>query len=224
VKKITIVTSENPQVQAIIDMASVVAKRAAKIQGEKLTTAGRQRVLAQGGKFTSELTAFVVAKMIELAEQVVGYLKLISGTETITIGETDGTNTIARASDVFTGWVDPDFVKYGKNIQGQPTKEMKVQVFEMIKNGTFAQIFGGFGENLDRLCLAQSQIICFVRDHSKWLHKDGYGTFFLFKERSEFFVSRVYQNMGRLEVDKRCLSDNYIWKAGTRRRIVVPQL
>ena len=189
-----------------------------------INTANLQRVLAQGDVLAGHLIAEAKAKMTELAEQIVGYLKLISGSETITIGETDGTSTTADASDVFTGWVDPDFVNYGTNVKGQPTKETPVQVFEMIKNGTFAQIFGGFGENLDRLCLSQDQIICFVKNHSEWLRKDGYGTFFLFKENGECFVANVYWRGGRLGVYAYRLSRGDVWSAERRHRVVVPQL
>ncbi|MFA5934617.1 MAG: hypothetical protein WC827_01900 [Candidatus Paceibacterota bacterium] len=223
--KNTLVTSLNGQVQAIIDMVGIAAMNTVRIRSEELTTAARQRVLAQGDKFTIELSAFITAKMAELAEQVIGYLKLISGDETIIIGETDGTDTIALARDVFTGWVDPDFVNYGTDVKGQPTKETKVQVLEMIKDGNLAQIFGGFGENLDRLCLSQSQIIRFVKDHSKWLLTgSNHGTFFLFKVQGEFFIADVLLGESIIGVDARHLLDGVVWDADRRRRVVVPQL
>jgi len=157
--------------------------------------------------------------MTELT-QIVGHLKLISGDTEIVIGETDGTDTIANASDVFTGRIDPDFVNYGTNVKGQPTKKTKVQVFEVIKDGTFIQTFGGFGENLDRLCLTQNQIKLFVKDHSKWLLKNGYGTFFLFKEKGEYFVIGVYLGDGGFRAIM-LLNDVC---HGCLRRVVVPQL
>jgi hypothetical protein len=176
------------------------------------------------GEFLKQFKLFLRGEMTELAEQVIGYLKLISGSEIITIGETDGKSTIAHAEDTFRGYIDSDFVNYGTDVQGQSTKETKVQVFEMIKNGTFAQVFGGFGENIDRLCLSQSQIICFVKDHSRWLRTDGYATFFLFKENGEYFVAGVHWDEGRLRVGAGRLSDDAVWSAEGRRRIVVPQL
>ena len=222
--KNSLVTSKIPQVQGIVDVVGIAAMNAAKVQAEKQTVAGNQRVLAHGDKFAFELTAFIIAKMTELAEQVVGYLKLISGDTEIVIGETDGTGMIAGASDVFPGWVDPDFVNYGTNVKGKPMKKTKAQVFEMAKDGTFAQIFGCFGENLDRLCWEQDQIKLFVKDHAKWLRTDGYGTFFLFKVNGEFFVAYVRRRVGRLEVDVDRLSDGDVWNAEGRHRLVVPQL
>jgi hypothetical protein len=183
-----------------------------------------QRVLAQGNALVAHLIAEAKTKMIELAEQVVGYLKLISGAETITIKATDGRGTIARAKDLFPGWLDPDFENYGTDVPGKPTVETNVQVFEMIKDGTFAQIFGGFGENLDRLCLSQDQIMEFVENHTKWLRADGYGTFFLFKVNSEFFVAGVRRYEGGLEVHVYRLSSGSVWRAESQHRVVVPQL
>jgi hypothetical protein len=194
------------------------------VRTEAINTSNLQRVLAQGGTLAKHLVAEAKKKMTELAEQVVGYLKLISGDDVLTIGATDGKGTIAKAKDLFTGWIDSDFVNYGTDVKGKPTEEASAQVFEMIKDGTFAQIFGGFGENLDRLCLSQDQIISFVRNHTKWLRADGYGTFFLFKVGDEFFVAYVYWNEVRLEVRAHRLSDDYAWLGGHGHRLVVPQL
>lgn len=221
--KNTLVTSEVGQVQAIIDVVGIAVMNAAKVQSEKFTTAQRQWILAQGDKLASNLKAQVSAKMNELIGQV-GFLKLIPGGTEIIIGETDGKNTIAHAKDTFFGYIDSSFVKYGTDVKGQPTKETKVQVFEQIKDGTFAQIFGGFGENLDRLCLTQSQIICFVKDHYKWLRTDGYGNFFLFKEKGKFFIASISWGGGGLGVRAHRLSHVSVWEAECRRRFVVPQL
>lgn len=189
-----------------------------------LNTSNFQRVLAQGNALATCIIEHAIAKLVELAEQVVGFLKLISGIETITIRAVDGQATIAKAGDLFTGWLDNDFVNYGTDVPGQATKEMPVQVFEMIKDGTFAQIFGGFGENLDRLCLTQAQIIQFVKDHSRWLHPEGWATFFLFKVNGEYFVAFVYRGVGRLGVFACRLSYDHVWRAECRHRVVVPQL
>jgi hypothetical protein len=177
-----------------------------------------------GDAWEAELRKFLAQRPCWVKKTKNDYLKSISGGTEIIIGETDGMDTIARASDVFTCWIDSDFVNYGTNVKGQPTKETPVQVFEMIKNGTFAQIFGGFGENLDRLCLTQSQIIFFVKNHSKWLRTDGYVTFFLFKENGEFFVARVGWCGGGLKVFASRLSLDSVWRAGPRRCLVAPRL
>jgi hypothetical protein len=179
-----------------------------------LNTSNLQRVLAQGDALASKLVATALDFIAELAENIIGYLKLISGAETITIGKTDGKGTIARAKDLFTGWLDSDFVNYGTDVKGKPTEEMPVRVYEMTKDGTFSQVFGGFGENLDRLCLSQDQIIRFVKDHKKWLRTDGYATFFLFKVGTEYFVAFVRWRVGQLRVYAFRFSHGSVWHAG----------
>lgn len=224
----TLITS-GQQEQVVRTIVDATRKRAETIVAEltkngAINTSNFQRVLAQGGVLAKAVAVTVKGKMVELAEQIVGYLRLISLGKSIVIGATDGRGMIAKAKDTFPVYIDLGFVKYGTNVKGQPTKKMLVQVFEIIKDGTLAQIFGGFGENLDRLCLSQDQIIRFVKEHSKWLRTDGYGTFFLFKVDNEFFLACVAWDEGRLGVCASRLSFGRVWDAGFRHRIVVPQL
>jgi hypothetical protein len=72
--------------------------------------------------------------------------------------------------------------------------------------------------------LEQSQIRRFCLDHVDWLRKDGFGTFFLFKVKGEFFVAYVYWCEGRLKALVGRLSSVDVWYAEYRHRIVVPQL
>lgn len=221
----TLVTSEDDrQIQAIVDSIGLAVRRTARIESKKTNKAGRQRVLAQGGQLISELEDFVAAKITEFAEQKVGCLKLISDGTEIIIGATDGKSTITHTNNTFCGYVDPDFVRYGTDTRDRPTSDTKVQVFEQIKDGTFAQIFGGFGENRDRLCLTQNQIIRFVNDHSNWLRKDDYGTFFLFKKKGKFFIVDVRLDENMIEVYANHLLNRHVWDAEFRSRFVVPQL
>lgn len=153
------------------------------------------------------------------------YTRLISGAETLTLDETDGTETIAQAGDVFTAGIDGDFVRWNLDVPSQPTKEQKVSVYEMIEDGTSAKIYNGLSSNLDSLCLTQAQGINFVKKHHKWLRADGYGTFFLFKRGEEFFVAYVYvYDGGSLRVNVRKLAHVIVWRADDRHCFVVPQL
>ncbi len=152
------------------------------------------------------------------------YLKLISDGKKVVIASTDGKETIANAQKIFPSGIDSDFKNWNLDVPSTPTKETKTQVFEMVKDGMFKDIFGSFGENLDRLCFTQSQIIFFVKNHAKWLRTGGYGTFFLFKVGKDYFVANVYLNSDGLYVYVDRFSCGYVWCAEYRRRIVVPQL
>ncbi|MCX6717637.1 MAG: hypothetical protein NTU76_03120 [Candidatus Taylorbacteria bacterium] len=152
------------------------------------------------------------------------YLKAVSRRNQIEIAPTSGTGMIAGASDVFTGGIDHEFVTHGKNVKGKPTKRTKVQVFQIVKKGTFAQILGGFGEKKDRLCFEQEQIKFFVRDHTKWLAKDRIVTFFLFRgKHRKFLVARVDWDMGKLGVEPIPLL-SFVWSRRYPNRFVFPQL
>ena len=184
-----------------------------------------ERVRARGNEIVAAITALVKEKFAELAENITGYVKLISGAETLVLDETDGKATIAKAKDTFPGYIDGDFKGWGCDVKSEPTKKTQVTVHELIKDGRFDQIFPGMSDDLNSLCLTQPQIIQFVQKHRKWLRTDGYGTFFLFKVGEEFFVARVYfDDGGQLEVHVSRLSHVGVWYAENRHRVVVPQL
>jgi hypothetical protein len=168
------------------------------------------------------------ADIVPKPELVVSCCRSLSKGKKVIIGATNGRATIAEAKDTFPGYIDSDFVNYGTNIPGQPTKKMRVEVLELVQDRTFGQIYDGFGRSRESLCLTQSQIIRFVKSHCQWLRTDGYSTFFLFKEKvqdkDEFFVAYVYWSGGRLGVSVRRLSNDCVWYAESRHRVVVPQL
>jgi len=182
-----------------------------------------QRINAQGDKVTSAITLTVTEILAELAENMVGRLKLISGAKKITLAATNGTEVLGEASDVFN-YIDGDFKNWKCNVKSAATGPTPVQIYEQVKDGTFAQIFGAFGENLDRLCLPQSQIKGFVRNHSSDLRMDDW-TFFLFKVGQDFFVAYVhaYSDGNRWVFVFRFDRDS-VWRAGDRHRFVIPQL
>lgn len=155
---------------------------------------------------------------------IVGCLKLISLGEKISIPATTGKRTIAKAKEVFGrgNYIDPGFRDY--DVEGAPAPEISTDVYELVEDGDYRQTFGGFGLNLDLLCLTQDQIISWVENNRKWLRTEGYGTAFLLKESGEFFVVSVsVGSMGDLPVHVRSLSYYYVWIADCGRRFVVPQ-
>lgn len=211
-------------------VVSDIAAASTQTAIEQLVTDGQidqdalQRALGKGNRLKTKLIPFLKAAFLELATVVKGCLKLLSGDTVITIGATDGTETLAEAGDVFTGWVDDDFKNWKTNKPGKATGETPVQVYEMAENADFAQIFGGFDRELDDLCLSQGQIKSFAANHRDWLRKDGYATFFLFKVGTEFFVAYVRVGSdGDLGVDAYRFDYGFVWSAESLRRVVVPQ-
>lgn len=181
-----------------------------------------QRILAQGDKVAATIKATVKTLLAELAQNVVGRLKRIFADREIYLHATEGKETIAESKDIFTAGI----YYATKRGPGKRTKKVGVTVYEMIKDGTYSQIFGGFGENLKRLAWTESQIVALCSHHRDLLRKDGYATFFLFEgENGGFFVARVnVHDDGQLDVRVSPLENDDVWSAYSRHRVVVPQL
>ena len=147
----------------------------------------------------------------------------------LTLAPTKGSVTIAEATDVFTGYLNPDFENWGTNQAGADTEATKVDVLEMTKNGSYSQLFGSLGRDLLSLCLTQPQIVEFHRTHREHLRQEGYGTFFLFavkrenEEEYDLFVAFVYVSGGRLKAFVSRFTNGHVWLADDRRRLVVKQ-
>lgn len=148
-------------------------------------------------------------------------LKLISGNDSLVLAPSRGQETLARATDVFR-YVDSNFEHWNCDMTEPPTKATPVQVYEMIRDSTFQEMFGGFGVAVDRLVLTQAQIKQFVQRYPDWLKKGGNGTFFLFRAGNEFFVAAVYFfSDGRLGARLRRLTLERVFRAKKRHRLVL---
>ena len=148
--------------------------------------------------------------------------------ESLVVTATDGTETLASARDVFTGYVDANFVNWKLDQSSMPTSNQSVAVYEMQADANFAGMFGSFGVDTRTLVLTQAQIKRFCRDHRAKLRKEGYATFFLFEADTtkghELFVAGVLVDGGRLKVHVFRFDYSYVWVGDDRRRLVVPQL
>lgn len=148
-------------------------------------------------------------------------LRLISGGETLVLDETDGIETIPTSEGVF-GYIDRDFKNWCADEASGPTPKTPVAVHELARDATFSQMFGS---NPGAFCLTQSQILGFVKKYWNWLRKDGYATFFLFRSKGELFVAAVsFIDRGRLRASVSRFADDFVWRAGRRHRLVLPQL
>ena len=150
------------------------------------------------------------------------------------LASTLGRRTLAKAKKLFTGFLDGDFANWGTDVSGEAKPETPFEVCEQIKDGKFAEIFVAFGVSLDKMCWSQDQIITFTENHPDLLHPKGWATFFLFSlkfdegaenEREEFFVANVRRDGdGPLKAGVSRLSSGGVWDAGSRFRVVIPQL
>lgn len=125
-------------------------------------------------------------------------LRSISKGKKVTISACKGKRTIARSDVVFTEYLDSAFQNLGK--RGKKTPATDTEVYEMVENATFAQMFTSLSRDLNCLVFTQDQIVTFVEQYSNWLRAGGTGTFFLFKENEEFFVAYVTVDVGGARV------------------------
>ena len=149
-------------------------------------------------------------------------LRLLSE-EPLVLEPTDGSQVLAEANKVFA-YIDPDFQNWNADEAGLATEQAQVCVYEMVRDATFAQMFGSLASDAAKLCLTQAQIKQFVVKHRDQLRSDGYATFFLFKSHDHFFVASVDVDSGRLEVYVYRFEHSSVWDAEFRHRVVVPQL
>lgn len=158
-------------------------------------------------------------------------LNLLSNSGQILLPKSDGQSIISRAKDVFKFHIDPDFENWDLNKKSKATQEIEVKIYEMVKNANFKEMFISLSDNLDSLCLTQSQIIDFCEKHRNHLRQDGDATFFLTKKdfgkpatEDNLFVVRVSVRSNGLRVCVYHFGRAYVWHADYRHRVVVPNL
>jgi hypothetical protein len=174
--------------------------------------------LRRGTRKTSERKQFGTVAIQHVMNE---RLELISGEEPLVLDSDDGQETLSQATDVFR-YIDSNFKHWRCDVAAPATNKNAVQVYEIVRDSTFEELFGGFGVALDALSLTQSQIKQFVKHNRDWLKQGGNGTFFLFKAGNEFFVAAAYFfSDGRLGVRLRSLSLERVFRARKRHRLVV---
>ncbi len=148
--------------------------------------------------------------------------------EGLVIDPCNGEEIIDEARDVFW-YIDSEFGNLFR--LKKPTKETKVNVYELQKDATFKQIFESIDSNLERLCLTQAQIINFIRKHGIYFRNYKQAIIFLLNIKKEFLVVIAALNaLGGFDVI--LWNINFLWDInsdltiyGNRRWVVViPQL
>jgi hypothetical protein len=197
-----------------LEMLGTICDLAEKMAGE----AG-QEWLAELKKFLRKEKSWVGGEAKEI------FLQLISDGEDLAIDAADGSEILAEAREMFPGGIDSDFKNWGADERGLATAETPVEVYEMMKDATFSQMFGSLNADVRKNCLTQHQIKNFVRKHRNWIRTDGYATFFLFESYGHFFVARVhFHDVVRLFVFVYRFGRDDVWGADDRHRVVIPQV
>lgn len=146
----------------------------------------------------------------------------ILGKTNIVIRAVNGTEKIADTDIVFF-YKEYDFTELVDEVEAVSTGETEVSMFELHQSAKFNQMFASLPENdLDKLCLTQHQIKSFVEDNKGWMDNDNSLTFFLFRDRENYFVAMVLidvSDAASISVDP--LGSKKVWDAESRFRVVV---
>ncbi len=157
-------------------------------------------------------------------------LRLLTTEKKLIIKATDGKKTLAQAKDTFNGFIDPKFKNRGLDNPGVATPDTPIDMYEVIADATFKDMFCSLSGDLDKLCLTQSQIEEFCRTNNDLLQGDVYGMFFLFREDYGYFlVARVCINSGGLAIYYNRFDHwpsipgiEYVWGGDRFYRVIVP--
>ena len=164
-------------------------------------------------------------KFVELIsenkEQLIGHKKPI-------LEATDGKRIIADASDVF-GKISPSFRLLATHVGlGESTTEVPFEVYGIVKEATFTEMFCSVNLDLRKLCFTQAQIIDFVVHHTMWMN---YDVFMLFESNWEIFVAHLVRFPGADFADRNhaVLHNVGKWESwgyfsDENRRLVVPRI
>ncbi len=148
------------------------------------------------------------------------YLHLGSGGQELHLPATTGKRTIAKASNVFLGGIDPNFTNWGLDMESPPTPATEFKVYELVYNADFKTIFAG-----SKLRFTQDQVIAFAEHHAEWIPINAWETLLPFTVNDENFVARLCRGSdGRRYAHARRLADDNVWGVGFRARVVLPQL
>jgi len=149
-------------------------------------------------------------------------LTLVSDGEKIIIEALpSGYSTISQAKDVFP-YVGPDIEYRNLNNEQNAKGETLVNIYESEQNiVSFSQIYNLLNEDLNKLCLTQSQVVNFCRKKSQFLCLGG-PTFFLIKENNLFLVIKVHSFANGLTVAANLFDDNDGLSDISKYRLVVP--
>ncbi|MFA4942416.1 MAG: hypothetical protein WC564_02145 [Patescibacteria group bacterium] len=177
-----------------------------------------------GSPLNPHLVKMALQEIVEGKFRPASMLRLISGDAVLWLKASDGKAIIYNASKTFKSSIDSDFVDWKLIGPSEATVETLINVYEVIEDGTFPQIFSSLSADLDKLVLTQAQVIDFCEAHSNWLRQGGDITFFLIKEKRKYFVVIVYVSSGGLHVDVLDFKNDHVWPAKLRHRLVVPRM
>ncbi len=122
-------------------------------------------------------------------------LSIFSGEGIIDIPACDGSQRLGYGNTWYTRKFFASYKEnspydwWGIDSPGVKTKEISVNVYDMLYEMSFGEALGSLGRTPESLCLTQHQIKAFCEKHTNLLN--GRMTSFLFKVKNEIFVADI---------------------------------
>ena len=154
-------------------------------------------------------------------------LKLLSEGENVVIPAVDGSRILTEKSGIFSTVInnEDEDGKFWFLEPDAPTKETPVQVFEVVEDATFKEMFDAVNPDFEKLVLTQHQIIEFAIKHRRWLRGETFPTLFLAKLSRPYFF-RVIQifivRNGELSISAGRFDSSFIHRTYAKNRLVAP--
>ena len=183
-----------------------------------------KRRLIEGSLSFSEfkkVTGPLIGQYPSLFPQETSHLRLIGQT---TISATKAGSGMKQENQNLFYRVDGCFNKWNAQTVSKDTVETTAFVYQQMRNGTYADIYGSFNKDLNLLEFkTHEQIKDFVKKNPDLLHPKGYSTNFIFRNKKrERFVAFVYRgSVGDLGVYVNRFSNNHVWYAKYAYRFVI---
>ena len=198
----------------------VIAKFAQSFPFSNLTSDDAQKFIKNPKKFCKLFAENLTGKKNESFPSETSHLRLIGET---TISVTKAGKGMNQDNKHPFDWVDSDFDNWNAQTVSKDTIEATAFVYEQMKNGNYADIFGSFNTDLDLLEFkTHEQIKDFVEKNPNLLHPKRYSTHFIFRnKKGERFVAYVRRySDGDLRVYVYRFSDGDVWGAEYASRFV----
>jgi len=99
-----------------------------------------------------------------------------------------------------------------------------VEIYELKRNGNFAQYFASLGYDLNKICFTEDEIESFCERYPDYLfRKNSYVTFFLTKRDHQFFVKVITKPcLQKYYINEGKFADDYVWMAELGHYLVIP--
>ncbi len=146
-----------------------------------------------------------------------------------TVPALDGKKTIVQAKSLFSGFIDPKFVKWGLDQPGPETPETEVQEYEVIASASVWEMFSCF--DLGMVCLTQDQIMNYCQANRSDFKKLWQTKLFLTEkdfnlpaEKKNLFVIGVYAGPNGFGALLFKPNDKQVWRQKGLNSIIIRKI